>query len=336
MSSQSMAIALCTGSSESQPNLPDFRNPLFWNDNWSDDFCFNTFDNIMFTGPQRTYDPVALRETVQPNMQLVLNRFNGMYIITEPDNRPTGEFSPAQRAAAASLQDRILSACRRLPGACDNFLTGPLLTLPSPPDLTFPMSAPFCQNLTRADIADCNASLQFCGCFSPPIVSQKVQQEVGVKSCDPLCQRVDTVQLPNGMGGFLKCPDDTVCVISDISITAAESEVGGSVNFEQICNCTSNCRCVIESEMDINQTLSKIGLSGNFEQLCGQNSACVLFNPATNTDTFVTCPDSQNTNNNNNDDNQRATILFWSIGVILVVVIIIITLFVSLNIADKR
>ena len=87
--------------------------------------------------------------------------------------------------------------------------------------------------------------------------------------------------------------------------------------------------------MDINQTLSKIGLSGNFEQLCGQNSTCVLFDPTTNTDKYVTCPGSQN-GNNTNDDDQRTTILFWTVGVILVVVVIIIALFVSLNITNKR
>jgi len=326
-------VELCTGDYQTNPGTPDYKNIEIWNQNWGDDFCFRVFDNIMFQGADRQYSGIALTQNVQPAMQLILNRFNGMYELADPDNRPI--LIPLDRRKLRdSLQSRILSACRKLPGACDTFLTGPLDTEPKT-EMQFPMSAPFCQNLTRNQIADTNTTLQFCGCFSPPIVSEKVRKEIGDKSCDPLCQRIDTVQLPDGKGGFLECSDNTVCVINAISITAAKTEVGGSVNFEQICDCKNNCRCVIESESDIEKTLSEIGLSGNFEQLCGQNSACVLFNPKTNIDTFVTCPESTNGGGSNTNQDQKTVILFWSIGVILVVVILIIVLFVSLNVKNK-
>ena len=331
MTTQSMAISICTGDSERVLNIPDWKNPVSWDDNWTLDFCFQTFDDIMFQGPDRLYDPVALRTIVQPNMQLVLNRFNGMYQITEPGDRPIEEFGPAGIAALTNLQNQILSACQRLPGACDTFLTGPLIS----GNRSFPMPAPYCQNLTRDEIAGFKPDLQFCGCFSPPIVSQKVEQEIGnVKSCDPLCQRIDTIQLPDGKGAFMECPDDTVCVINAVSITAAMSEVGGSVNFEQICTCKESCRCVIESESDIEKTLSEIGLSGNFEQLCGQNSTCILFNQMTDTDTYVTCPGADN-GGNNVEQNQKTVILFWTIAVIFVVIVLIVSLFVGLNVSKR-
>ncbi len=322
-------IKLCTGDNlvNGVPVWQIIRN---WNVNWSDDCCFQVFDDIMFTvpgNPIRTYNPIALREVVQPLMTLILNRFNGMYSIATPDVHSFDETG----IAASELQDRILSACSRLPGACDIFLDGPILINE---DLSFSMPAPFCQTKTRDEVANNKAFLEFCGCFSAPIVNTKVEQELGgVKSCDPLCSRVSTIQLPDGKGGFLECPDDTVCVINDISITAAQSEVGGGINFDQICACKENCRCVIESEASIEETLSKIGLSGNFEQLCGKNSACIIFNPKDDVDKYVTCPESGGPSP---IDEEKFTILFWTIAVVAVVVLAIIGLFIGLSTSERR
>jgi len=163
------------------------------------------------------------------------------------------------------MQESLETTCQGIPGACDLYLN------------------PFCTPLVPTTVAANAGLLEFCGCYvaqsSPNPLNSKATTPLPPQ-CDPMCARLTVVPIfdTQNPGQPLLC-DRGVCVIDDISVTASMTQIGGGVNFEQVCPAcysegnTSGCECIVGS-IDINSLLGSIGVTDNIEQFCGPNSIC--------------------------------------------------------------
>jgi hypothetical protein len=135
--------------------------------------------------------------------------------------------------------------------------------------------------------------------------------------CDPLCTRQETIPLDDGMGNFLQCKNDT-CVIDDVSIEASRSTVGGTINFDQICNNCNPCTCII-SGINISETAGQVNqLKAEFNQFCGQDSICLKIEP-NGVDQTINCQDALT----GGSTPATTTIPWWLIiGAVLVIVVV--------------
>ena len=252
-----------------------------WTQTWNDDFCFNTFNDIIYTTDgSRTFNPQALI-SVQTNWTNIFNN----YIIKWGKNiGSTGD--PGYN----SFQNTLQATCSRLPGACDLALQNSI-----------------CNGYTREQIANNLGLLELCGCFAPPeegtpcasVTSSAARRLCAsstssfkdcIPQCDPLCTQSGVVRLSDGVGGSCTCQTD-VCVINNVSIKATDTTVG-STNFNQVCGaCASNgCTCII-SGVSISSLGDSVGLtSANFNQQCNTSSRC-----------FVSSSDSSLANSNQVD-----------------------------------
>jgi hypothetical protein len=146
----------------------------------------------------------------------------------------------------------------------------------------------YCTQYSRNQIASQRILLQLCGCYAPLDNISGVTDDPESRSCDSLCHQVGTTQLYDAAtGGQFVC-NASVCVIGDTTIIAAQTEIGGSVTFQQICpGCSPSqpCKCVIT-----NVTVTGIDteeLESSINSSCG-DSECYFINPD-GTSTSVPC-----------------------------------------------
>jgi hypothetical protein len=200
-------------------------------------FCWDYYYNLMFnTGGRPIYNPDTLK-IIQSDFSTLFNNYlNAGYALTQPGDPKYNSF-----------QEVLLQICNKYPGSCQTFLES------------------WCPANTDATSMSSNTGLtNFCGCYvknSSFDVSQK---------CQPLCHRVATVKLPDGLGGIQQCTDN-VCVIDNVSITAAQNDSRSTnVSFTQVCRCPAGkCKCILSVP-------NFYGLVGNisFNQVCGDGSVC--------------------------------------------------------------
>jgi hypothetical protein len=244
-------------------------NPNYVGNNWYEfwsslngNICLNEFASILYGAESstgvRTYDPTQLQR-VQDDMNNAFSVYQQIHPITDV-NSPG--FNP--------FQTTLISTCQGLPGLCDEFLNN------------------YCTGCTRDQISlDINL-LELCGCRAPLSVYDISQP------CDPLCNKVNTVQnIDSNNGVQLTCNTD-VCVIDNININAANTTLGGGVIFSQLCgNCVQNCTCIIAST-NINGVLAQAGLTNavQFDTACGGASMCYNTNPTTGALEQIACPKS--------------------------------------------
>lgn len=210
---------------------------------WSGDVCPNAFQNFMYPSGVYTASRFAA-------VQIGMTNAMHIYFSTKP-------FEPSPYSSPA-LQSQILEACSSLPGICTN-------------------SATFmCQNCTRDNISSSFNTLQLCGCYAPadsnfPNISQ---------ACDPLCTNSVSSKLRDPInGGVVEC-NQTVCVINNITINAANTSLNG-IDFNQVCNqCVNDnasCQCYID--VSVPDIIAKTGLSGpSLVQNCPFNQCFVVDN----------------------------------------------------------
>lgn len=229
--------SLCSGIGLSTEELINY---------YSSTDCPSVFSNILNTLPDGSvgYNQQNLAQ-VQNDVRLLFDNFLGAYTITEPSDV---KYSP--------FQNKLLDICKdpRLPGVCDNILNQ------------------YCAGYSRSTISVSPVLSNFCGCYAP---RDSTYTGYVPKECDPLCHRVETIQLSNN-DGTLKTCDNTVCVIDNVSINLSQTEINGGVTFSQVCpGCQgSSCTCIV-SGTDLSQLTSEIGIGSQFSQLCGGNSVCL-------------------------------------------------------------
>lgn len=222
---------------------------------WCDFDCVGTYQEILNTLPNNVqgYNPNELAR-VQADVAQLFQTYQQSNTITNNVQDP--RFSP--------FQNTLLELCLdpALPGVCNSFLTT------------------FCAPYTREALAQQPAILNFCGCYAPP--DPVYGTSLPGFGCDPYCNRALTIQRANSATGALESCTASVCVISDVNINISESEIGGPVNFANMCSTCSpptgsssstGCICIISGD-SVSGNLAQIGVGTQFSQLCGSNSIC--------------------------------------------------------------
>jgi hypothetical protein len=255
-----------------------------WFNIWDRDACYNTYlDFIYFSPSGEQWDEDNWSES-QGDFISIFNKYLGEgHPITIPGV-----------AGYNSFQETLNSTCLRLPGVCNLALNSFCNGLPTNPPCPncIPSAKYGCGSLcsTREGIASNAGLVNFCGCHAPlPDVEAAASVIKSSPECDPLCTRINTIKLDNGKGGNAVCHNNT-CVISNVSIEAASSDIGGPVTFNQICNQCSEgpCTCII-SGVDLTTTGNDVPqLQTQFNQFCGDNSLCLKIE-TNGTDTPVEC-----------------------------------------------
>ncbi len=303
-----------------------------WFDVWSGDACYLTYDNFIYTSPtgQRAWNKDNWEES-QGDFVQIFNKYLGQgNRITIPGVAGFNEF-----------QGTLASTCSRLAGICDVALNAyckgidPPAGVPPCPNCSGTFG---CGQLcaTREGIASNAGILNFCGCYAPRPTVQSAKDVIDKNpECDPLCTRVNTIHLADGQGNIAECQED-VCVISDVSIEAASSRIGGTVNFIQICSNCNPCRCII-SGIDLGQTGDEVPqLQAQFDQFCGTNSQCLVIEP-NQVATPVECQTSLSASPRPSSGAAPPTTtsnLPW--GLIVIVIIIIIFIFFLIIVASRE
>lgn len=267
------------------------QNIDVWSAEWKFLNCSKIFFEQMFTINGRPGFNRQGYEDVQSQMNAVFDNYITRLglLIGVPGESGYNEF-----------QEQILETCTSLPGSCDIALS------------TYCHSCLNCSS--RQSISLNLGTLNFCGCYapSPTIDIAKITPE-----CDTFCTRIGTIPLSDNNGNALSC-NENVCVISDVTIQATETTLGGEgVTFDQVCNtCSDGCKCII-SGASITETLSSIGTT--FNQSCGTNSVCISTDDGI--DKVVDCKSSTETEN-------KSYIIWIVVGSIsLIVFIILLVLF---------
>jgi hypothetical protein len=163
-----------------------------------------------------------------------------------------------------SFMENLFDGCRQIPGAC---LSAQNL---------------MCLNCSRVEISSNYEILSLCGCVSPDLqtlYSINNYDPSFTPQCDPLCNNTNAFKLINSgsdtslpLGTQLEC-QSTVCVVDNVSITAAQSSIDGGVNFNQVCPActlpgnTQPCVCIVDSTLPGILDRVNGGLSG-FNQYC--------------------------------------------------------------------
>jgi hypothetical protein len=209
-----------------------------------------------------------------------------------------------------SFSDTLLSACKDLPGACAQ------------------MQQYMCGECSRDDVVVNPVLVQFCGC--------SIAQSSGGNSfynnsmsnfdpsCDPLCNRIDTVKLVDTTTGVANVCNSSVCVIDSVTINSISS-TGVEPTFNQVCpacaNGKGNCICIIDATFE-NTITSVKGNDGTiidnnikFTQYC-PNSQCFIADPKTGLFQQVECASRLP-----KGTGPEAQVPWWVIAVAIIIII---------------
>lgn len=232
------------------------------------------------------------------------------------------------------FQNILYSICQNVPGLCQTQLTS------------------MCNIQTTQRLLNNPVKVQWCGCYMPNSQYSDYQNNFGInRECTPICNRLGNIFQPNPSGlGRVTCQQG-ICVIDDVNITLASTNVSGQVSVNQICGgCggQSSCQCYI---LDTNITAVNSTIGGNIDinQACsattcyrtsdaetnnGQttNNSSGAFDPNSSTTANVPCdaPVDYNPVDQNNQtaaeqahNEGRNEKLYLIIGIVIVLIIIL-------------
>lgn len=176
----------------------------------------------------------------------------------------------------------LISACQNVPGACAQ------------------MQEYMCSNCNREQILASPILTTFCGCVAPaagPDQFYNASLQNYDSTCDPLCNRIETIKQVDPTTGVVAQCNASVCVMDAVTINSIAS-TGTVPTFNQVCPACAdgkgNCICVIDATF--NTTIPSVkgvdGISLNtafrFTQYC-PNSQCYINNPVTGQYEEVEC-----------------------------------------------
>lgn len=161
------------------------------------------------------------------------------------------------------FQDFLYSdVCCPYPGICQNGL------------------ATICSNFSSQRLSLNPAVSQWCGCHLSPLEYADYSTKYNIPpQCTPMCNRVGTIPIVGINGEPVNCQQD-ICLIDGITVNLINSQIGGGIDFNQICGgCgIGQCSCIVEGTT-VDVLNSTIG--GNFVPInegCG-NFTCTQTNP---------------------------------------------------------
>lgn len=138
-----------------------------------------------------------------------------------------------------------------------------------------------CKRFTAELISRNPILSNWCGCHLPEEEYQSYSVNYNIRpECTPVCNRTGVIPLTGINGDPVQCEQD-ICLIDNTTFNLVNSQVGGNVNFNQICkNCpNANCSCISENNtLDITNST----IAGNVipvAQICG-NLTCTQTNPS--------------------------------------------------------
>jgi hypothetical protein len=139
-----------------------------------------------------------------------------------------------------------------------------------------------CETKTAQRISLNPALAQWCGCHLPVGEYEEYSARFNIPpQCTPMCNRVGTIPIVGVNADPISCTQD-ICLIDGVTVNLINSQIGGGINFDQVCaNCSgSQCSCIV-SNTTVDIANSVIG--GNVVPVsegCGSIS-CTQTNPGT-------------------------------------------------------
>lgn len=137
-----------------------------------------------------------------------------------------------------------------------------------------------CSTYTAQRISLDPSIASWCGCHLPTGEYEDYSVKFNIPpQCTPMCNRSGTIPIIGINAQPVKCEQD-ICLIDDVTVNLIQSQIGGGIDFDQICaNCgDAQCSCIVSNTtVDINN--STIG--GNVVPVgegCGSIS-CTQSNP---------------------------------------------------------
>jgi hypothetical protein len=344
--------------------ISSYKNLTDWAKVWEDGSCLNLFQS-MVTGYGTNQSTVAFSSSnfikVQEDFNFMFSRYFNADSSTQyfghtgtnpntdpcdPDNKlPTygctplleslgewcqeeGKFSNADnncnvwiggvntltipgKQGYNPFLDVLLDACYNIPGVCSQ------------------TQDYMCSTCDREQIYSNQTLIKFCGCSTGADTGDTFYNsdlQNFNSTCDPLCNRLDTIKYADPItGSTLQC-NANVCVIDAVQINSISSS-GISPTFNQVCPACAdgqgNCICIIDASFTT--TISSIqGENGEgplntqpkFNQYC-PNSQCYLVDPATNQYMPVAC------SNQLPKGNQPDVEIPWKFAIICLVILMI-------------
>lgn len=168
-------------------------------------------------------------------------------------------------AGFSQFQNTLLGLCLQQPGICTGILNNAA------------------SGLTTQNLLDLPTAAQIFGCYLPDAEYQTYVDQYQIpKECTPTCNRSNVIPLVAADGiTQVKCTN-SICLMDNVSVNLINSQVGGNIQFSQICggcgasgpNVSSSCTCILQ-DTTLDAINSTIGGSINFEQNCVGAVTCV-------------------------------------------------------------
>ncbi len=137
-----------------------------------------------------------------------------------------------------------------------------------------------CATKTKQRISVNPSLSNWCGCHLPIGEYEEYATRFNIPpQCSPTCNRITSIPITGVNGSTVRCAQN-ICLMDNIAVNLVNSQIGGGINFNQVCgNCgNGQCSCII-TDATIDVRNSTIG--GNFvpiSQGCG-NTMCTQTNP---------------------------------------------------------
>jgi hypothetical protein len=133
---------------------------------------------------------------------------------------------------------------------------------------------------------------QWCGCHLPDLEYEAYSVNYNIPpECTPMCNRFGTIPIVGVNADPVICRQ-SICVMDNVTVNLVNSQIGGGVDFNQICgNCPSGqCSCIVnDSTIDVvNSTIN-----GNLVPInigCGGSGVCTQLNPGKTGPKYITVP----------------------------------------------
>lgn len=133
---------------------------------------------------------------------------------------------------------------------------------------------------------------QWCGCHLPNIEYESYSVKYNIPpECTPVCNRAGTIPIVGINAEPVRC-QQSICLMDGVTVNLVNSQVGGGLNFDQICgNCPNGqCSCIV-TDTSVDIINSTIG--GNFVPIgvgCGGSGVCTQLNPGSTGPQYITVP----------------------------------------------
>lgn len=106
-----------------------------------------------------------------------------------------------------------------------------------------------CATQTAQRISLNPAVAQWCGCHLPGGEYERYSTEFNIPAqCTPMCNRAGTIPIVGINAEAVPCKQN-ICLIDGVTVNIVSSQIGGGINFNQICaNCpNAQCSCIVSN-----------------------------------------------------------------------------------------